>query len=143
MRDLLKDSNLRWTKQRQIIYDEICQIEGHFTAESVWQSLSSKDMDISLSTIYRTLQLLEEKNKLKQIPLGGETAEYECVSDSGHGHHHVVCLKCGKTMELHVDMMEDLEKLIKNKYRFTVLGHSVVFNGFCPKCKAKQSDNGN
>ncbi len=143
MKDLLKDSNLRWTKQRQLIYDEICRGGGHFTAEGVWESLLAKGINIGLSTVYRTLQLLVEKKKLKKIPLGGETAVYECMKGSGHGHHHVVCVKCGRTVELHVDMLDDIEKLIKNKYGFTVLGHSVVFNGICPQCMEKESDDGN
>jgi Fur family ferric uptake transcriptional regulator len=142
MKDLLKDSNLRWTKQRQLIFDEICKGSGHYTAEGVWESLNKKGIHIGLSTVYRTLQLLVDKKKLKQIPLGGETAVFECIEKKGHGHHHVVCIKCNRTVELHVDKLDEIEKLIQEQYGFKILGHSVVFNGLSPDCMEEVSDDG-
>ena len=66
MRDLLKNTGLRWTKQRQSIYDEITDKKGHFTADDICGDLNKKNINPGLSTIYRTLQLLEEKNIVKQ-----------------------------------------------------------------------------
>jgi len=139
MRDLLKNTSLRWTKQRQLIYEEISLEKGHYTAEDIRKKLRCKNVDTGLSTIYRTIQLLEEKNIVKRVPLGTDTAVYETCEGKTHGHHHMHCKICGKTLEIHVDMLDDIENLIKIKYNFTVTGHTLMFNGICEKCMNKTS----
>ena len=138
MRDLLKNSGMRWTKQRQLIYDEISLEKGHYTAENIKNKLCEKNINTGLSTIYRTLQLLEENNIVKRVPLGLDTTVYESCDKKNHGHHHMHCTKCGKTMEIHVDMLDDLEKIIKTKYKFTITGHIVMFTGLCETCALKK-----
>ncbi len=143
MRDILKNSGMRWTKQRQLIYDEISAETGHFTAEDILRTLQKKKINTGLSTIYRTLQLFEEKNIVKRIPIGRDTAVYEGCEGASHGHHHMRCSKCGKTFEIHVDMLEDIENIIKMKYNFSITDHTVLFTGLCSSCKNKsESDNG-
>lgn len=143
MRDLLKNSGMRWTKQRQLIYEEISLEKGHYSAEDIRKKLSDKSVNSALSTIYRTLQLLEEKNIVKRIPLDKDTAVYETCEGKAHGHHHMHCKICHKTLEMHVDMLDDIEKLIKTKYKFTVTGHTLIFDGICELCKNNPpSDNG-
>jgi len=138
MRDILKKSGMRWTKQRQLIYDEISSEKGHYTAETIRNKLCEKNINTGLSTIYRTLQLLEENNIVKRVPLGLDTTVYESCDGKNHGHHHMHCIKCGKTMEIHVDMLDDLEKVIKTKYKFTVTGHTVMFTGLCDSCTSEK-----
>ncbi len=140
MRDILKNSGMRWTRQRQLIYDEISLEKGHYTAETIKNKLCEKNINTGLSTIYRTLQLLEENNIIRRVPLGLGTTVYESCDGKNHGHHHMHCTKCGKTMEIHVDMLDGLEKIIKTKYNFTITGHTVMFTGLCNSCAKKQSD---
>lgn len=137
MKDILKNSGMRWTKQRQLIYDEISSEKGHYTAETIRNKLCGKNVNTGLSTIYRTLQLLEENNIVKRVPLGLDTTVYESCFGKNHGHHHMHCTKCGETMEIHVDMLDELEKVIKTKYKFTVTGHTVMFTGICDSCNNK------
>lgn len=140
MRDILKDSGMRWTKQRQMIYEEITSESGHFTAEDILKTLNRKNINTGLSTIYRTLQLLEEKNIVKRLPIGRETTVYETCDSKSHGHHHMRCRKCGRTFEIHVDMLEDIEKIIKKNYDFTVTGHTVLFTGICSNYASDSND---
>ena len=79
MRDILKNSGMRWTRQRQLIYDEISLEKGHYTAKTIRNNLHKKNINIGLSTIYRTLQLLEENNIVKRVPLGLDTAVLRAV----------------------------------------------------------------
>lgn len=139
MKELLKDSNMRWTQQRQSIYEEVLSTKGHFTAEDLYGRFSRERKNIGLSTVYRTLQLLVEKKILTQLPTDDETAVYELSDGSTHGHHHVHCIKCGRTIELHIDKLEALENLIKEDHGFEILGHTVIFNGICPKCRRKKN----
>ncbi len=137
MKDLLNDSNMRWTTQRQSIYEEVLKLKGHFTAEEIYSSLLDNDQNVGLSTVYRTLQLLVDKKILSQLPTDDETAIYECADGSLHGHHHVHCIKCGKTIELYIDKLEELENCIRDDHGFEILGHTVIFNGICPACRKK------
>lgn len=135
MKDILKNSGMRWTRQRQLIYDQVCAENGHYTAEEIHCKLMAKDINAGLSTIYRTLQLLEDRNLIKRVPLGGDTAVYESCIGPDHGHHHMYCTSCGKMQEIHVDMLDDIEKLLKTKYDFHVTGHTVLFSGLCRNCQ--------
>ncbi len=137
MRDTLKKAGMRWTKQRQQIYDEIIDETKHYTAEDIHSKLVNKKIFIGLSTIYRTLQLLEGKNIVKRVPIGKDATVYETCEEESHGHHHMHCSRCGKILEIHVDMLEDIEKIIKTKYDFTITGHTVMFTGLCSTCYHK------
>ncbi|MBN2558023.1 MAG: transcriptional repressor [Clostridia bacterium] len=143
MKDLLRDTGMRWTRQRQLIYDEILRRKGHFSAEVIWKKLTTRHPGMGLSTIYRTLQLLEDKKIIKRIPIAGETTIYECEDGTPHGHHHIFCTECGKTIEMHVDMLDSIEEIVMEKYGFEISGHTVMFNGICPECRARlKSDPG-
>jgi Fur family ferric uptake transcriptional regulator len=139
LKDLLNDSKMRWTSQRQSIYEEVLRLKGHFTAEDIYNALIAKNLGAGLSTVYRTLQLLVDKNVLTQLPTDDDTALYECADGSLHGHHHVHCIKCGKTIELHIDKLDEIENHIKTIHGFDILGHTVIFNGICPSCQKKNS----
>jgi Fur family ferric uptake transcriptional regulator len=134
MKDILNKKGLRWTRQRQEIYNELKNETAHYTAEDILTKLRKKGIDTGLSTIYRTLQLLEENGLVKRLPIGRETAVYESCDKTDHGHHHMHCGKCGRMIEIHVDMLDDIEKLITKKYGFKVTGHTVLFTGLCPDC---------
>ena len=128
---------MRWTKQRQLIYEELSHEKGHYTAEDIRMKLIKKEINTGLSTIYRTLQLLEEKNIIKRVPLGGDTAVYESCEGQTHSHRHMKCTKCGRTLEIHVDRLDDIEKSINTNYNFKVTGHTVMFTGLCKDCLEK------
>ena len=139
MKDLLRGSNMRWTRQRQSIYEEVLSTEGHFTAEDLYSRFTDERKNIGLSTVYRTLQLLVDKKILIQLPTDDETSVYELSDGSTHGHHHVRCIKCGRTIELHIDRLEDIETMIREEHDFEILGHTVIFNGICPDCMKKKN----
>jgi len=139
MKDILKDSNMRWTHQRQSVYEEALGTKGHFTAEGIYRSLAERNINVGLSTVYRTLQLLVDKQILTQLPTDGETSVYECSDDSLHGHHHVKCIRCGKTIEIHMDRLEIIEKFIKREHDFEIISHTVIFNGICADCRNELS----
>ena len=139
MKDLLGNSNMRWTTQRQSIYEEALKMEGHFTAEDIYTNLLANNINVGLSTVYRTLQLLVEKKILSQLPTDDDTAIYECADGSLHGHHHVRCIRCGKTIELYIYRLDEIENFIKNDHGFEILGHTVIFNGICPACRKKET----
>ncbi|HRX43060.1 MAG TPA: transcriptional repressor [Clostridia bacterium] len=137
MKDLLNNSNMRWTSQRQTIYEEVQKTKGHFSAEEIYKKLLDQGGNIGLSTVYRTLQLLVDRKVLSQLPTDDDTALYECDDGSLHGHHHVHCISCGKTIELHIDKLDEIETHIKKTHDFEIIGHTVIFNGICPACRRK------
>lgn len=139
MKELLRNSNLRWTCQRQSIYEEVLKTDGHFTAEEIYGVLKDSKINAGLSTVYRTLQLLVDKKVLSQLPTDGETALYEIADGTLHGHHHVHCVKCGKTIELYIDKLDEIEQYIRTEHGFEVLSHTVIFNGICPECQNDKS----
>ena len=63
-------------------------------------------------------------------------SRYELVhEDELHRHHHLICTKCGKVIEVEGDLLENLEAKIEKQYNFKINDHSVKFFGICENCK--------
>lgn len=88
---------------------------------------------VNKTTIYRELDFLISKGFLRGIEFGEGKKRYEL--DTGHHHHHVVCLNCKKVED--VDLKTDLsgeEKLIQRNTGFKIKSHSLEFFGYCKNC---------
>lgn len=92
------------------------------------------NIKVNKTTIYRELDFLSNQGFLKGIEFGEGKKRYEL--DTGHHHHHLVCLNCKKVED--VDLKTDLsaeEKLIEKNTGFKIESHSLEFFGYCKNCK--------
>ena len=90
--DLLRSRGFRMTPQRRAIVAEIMAADGHISPSAVAQRVEARVPGVNPSTVYRTLDLLEEVGVLSHTHLEGG-AEYHLRSDSQHV--HLVCSRCG------------------------------------------------
>lgn len=132
----LKQKGYKLTPQRRAIVDIIITNEGkHLTAEEIYELVKIECPEIGLATVYRTVQLLEEMGVISKLDLNDGCSRYEFVhQNENHQHHHLICTKCGKVIEVEGDLLEELEHTIEEKYKFTVRNHSVKFYGICDEC---------
>jgi Fur family ferric uptake transcriptional regulator len=128
----LHQRGLRMTPQRQQVLDAVRALE-HATPEQV--SVAVPDVD--LTTVYRTLELLEELDLLRHTHLGHGAASFRLAEDD---HVHVVCHSCGKVIDVPDDLIDPLAERLMRERDFTVdRSHFTVF-GRCSDCAATESE---
>jgi Fur family ferric uptake transcriptional regulator len=130
----LKKKGLKLTPQRKIIIDAIHSAEAHLTAEEIIAHVQARMPEIHKSTIYRTLELLEKNGSVFKSKLGDHFIYHH--AEEGH-HHHLVCSKCGKTIECDEDLFTPVEDSLARKYGFRVNFKHLVVSGLCEECSSK------
>ena len=109
-------------------------VDRHVSAEEIHAQVRAKYPYANISTIYRTLELLKELGLVTEITLGDGCVRYH-PSEKGH-HHHLVCQKCGKTIDLPEAELISLEGALSRDYKFKAnLRHLAIF-GLCADCQA-------
>ncbi|MGG7164407.1 Fur family transcriptional regulator [Clostridium ihumii] len=136
LKDELKEKGYKLTPQRRAILNGIINSEGeHLTAEELYDLVKADCPEIGLATVYRTVQLLEELGVICRLDLDDGISRYELSQgDDNHNHHHLICTKCNKVIEVQGDLLEEIEKVIEEKYKFKIENHSLKFYGFCDEC---------
>ena len=140
---LLKENGLKVTTQRIAILDVLqSRPDTHLTAEEIYEYVREQYPEIGLATVYRTIQLLSDLHLIDKLNLDDGFVRYEIGKmgsefESGHHHHHLICLGCGKVFSFEDDMLESLENRIKEKLQFDIVDHEVKFYGYCVKCQKK------
>ncbi|MEA1974108.1 MAG: Fur family transcriptional regulator [Bacillota bacterium] len=133
---IIGKSEYKLTTQRKNIIDIILKNEDkHFNCEDIYDEIREIDSNIGLATIYRTLKIFVGLDILTELNFGDGSIRYDikCLND-GHNHHHLVCTKCGKIIEVKDDSLEDLEREIEEIYGFQVENHKCKFTGICKDC---------
>jgi Fur family ferric uptake transcriptional regulator len=136
--DLLKKTSLKNTKQRNLILSIIKDINKPLTAEEIYKELLKKDCKINLSTVYRTLSLLTNKDVLIKVLKGDGTAAYE-LNDLSH-RHYITCSLCKSSMLLDCCPVRELSEDVSRKTGFKVTGHSLQLTGICSNCLKKKNE---
>lgn len=127
----LKENGIRVTQGRISILQIIESSDKGLSAESLYYECRKKDNNLNLSTVYRTLDLLEGNNIIKKINIDGP-AIYVLKKES---HKHILqCDVCQRQVEIPCPM-EEIEEAIKNKVGFSLTKHKLELNGICDKCK--------
>jgi Fur family ferric uptake transcriptional regulator len=132
----LKKKGLRLTQPRRLIMDYIHDRGDHITAEEIISYVHVKFPRINKSTIYRTLELLEKNECVFKSESRERTIYHH--AEEGH-HHHLVCNRCGKTIECADDIFTPVEKSLAERYSFRVYFRHLVMSGFCEECRSKES----
>lgn len=129
----LRACGLRVTPQRAIIFAAIEKLEGHITAEQIFQEVQKVNPYISLATVYRTLELLQELNLINQTNFGRSQA-YFALKEHGP-HHHLVCVECGKIEEFEDALFEPVRLSLRQQFGFEAHTDHMSIFGLCQKCR--------
>jgi Fur family ferric uptake transcriptional regulator len=132
----LKAKGLKLTPQRMLIVDVIHEATGHLTAEEIIGYVQARMPGVNKSTVYRTLELLEEYGCVYKSELGDSFIYHH--EEEGH-HHHLVCRRCGKTINCSENLFAPVQKLLRDKYHFHADFKHLVMSGICEECLGKQN----
>lgn len=136
---LLKSKGLKVTNQRIAVLEVLQSgTDEHLTAEEIFDLVREKHPDIGLATVYRTIQLLVDMKLIEKLSLDDGFVRYEIDkdTDTGHRHHHLVCLGCSKVICFKKDLVTSFESEIAKSLDFHVTDHELKVYGYCKKCKA-------
>lgn len=124
--------NLRMTKQRQVILDELRKMHTHPTADEMYRLLRKRLPKISLGTVYRNLEVLSDCGLIQKIEVAGTQKRFD--GNASH-HHHVRCAQCSRLEDVYVDVDVEMDQRVSRLTEFDVATHRMEFVGVCPTCK--------
>jgi Fur family ferric uptake transcriptional regulator len=129
--ELLRERGSRLTPQRRAILRIIREHEGHLSADEIYDLARREVPRLSLSTVYRTLDLLKELDLVSELQLAGDHSRYEAQSQE---HQHLVCLSCGKVVEFQCAHCTAVHQRLASEHGFSITGGRVEIFGYCEEC---------
>jgi Fur family ferric uptake transcriptional regulator len=130
--DRLKGAGKRLTPQRRLVLDAVEQL-GHATPDEVLAKARVAQPTLSLSTVYRNLEVLEELGLVRHAHLSDRAPTYHSVG--GHEHFHLVCRTCGAVISVGPALLTPLLERLDVDHGFVPdVGHLTVF-GTCRDCR--------
>ncbi len=130
-----KELGLNATTQRIIIYKAIINDTTHPSPEEIHSKIKDENPTISLATVYKNLETLSEYGFIKKVTPLHTKVRYD---PNLNKHHHLVCVRCGKIIDLNDDDLNHIQlpdKLIGNNI---LLNYSIQFNIICEECQLKE-----
>ena len=139
MENPLVTKKLRKTKARNLIISILSQDKDKaFSVEELHEACGA-DLQIDLSTVYRTMHTLAESGFVTKSMHPNGKAYFQIASQQGTEHHHrIVCSKCKASADIAVCPLHDLENQILSETGFTMTSHSIELTGLCPTCKDEE-----
>jgi Fur family ferric uptake transcriptional regulator len=108
---------------------------SHLSAEDVHQHLLEAEARVSLATIYRTLRLLVEMGFLQELELTEGGRRFELCSGDHRDHHHLVCIRCGRTEEFESISVIEAGREAAQSHGFELIESSLNVRAICPDCR--------
>ncbi|MFQ6034509.1 MAG: Fur family transcriptional regulator [Sedimentisphaerales bacterium] len=130
------EKGLRHTAQRQQIVKIFLSTERHMTVQELYDLVRKKHKGIGYATVARTVKLMRESGICRQVDFGDGTQRFE--HKYGHEHHdHLICIKCGKFVEIYSKKLEKLQEELVKKHGYVQEYHKLDIFGMCPGCGKK------
>ena len=127
----------RSTRPFQAVLDELARSEDFRSAQDIYAALRARGSGVGLATVYRALQSLVESGRADVLRKeAGEAVYRECGEIH---HHHLVCRRCGKTVEVQGPAVERWADQMADKHGFTDVSHTVELFGVCGACQDRSS----
>ena len=130
----LRARGLRWTNQRRIVVEVLAGVAGHVTGAELVDGCRAIDPATTPSTVYRTLDVLEEIGLVSHSHGREGRAEFHVNPSTDHG--HLVCSACGRTWELEADEVRPLARGLETSRGFSVDVDHLTIEGRCATCRA-------
>ncbi|MFP5347766.1 MAG: Fur family transcriptional regulator [Actinomycetes bacterium] len=131
--DALRSRGLRVTNQRRQVLKAVEELR-HATADQVCARVQDEAPDLSLSTVYRTLELFEQLGLVTHAHLEHGAPTYHAVS--GHEHLHLVCRGCGSVTEASAETGRRFAAQLAEEHGFRSDIRHLAVHGICVRCQA-------
>ena len=130
---VLNKAGMRATNQRALIMEIIRRGKGHLDADEIHRRAREKKPRLSLSTVYRTLQIFKKAGLVEELHFNEDHHHYEVKPATEH--HHLLCLGCGRVIEFNRPLSRYIKRNVPEAKGFDVVDTEVRMTGYCPKCR--------
>ncbi|WP_322750069.1 MULTISPECIES: Fur family transcriptional regulator [unclassified Frankia] len=127
----LRSRGYRLTPQRQLVLEAVARL-GHATPEDIVTEVRRTAGGVNISTVYRTLELLEKLKLVSHAHLGHGAPTYHAAG--AEDHVHLVCGACGAVQEVSPTVLSDLVVALRDRFGFAVDVNHVALTGRCVDC---------
>ena len=124
----------RMTRQRMLILEELRGMCSHPTAEELYSRVRARMPHISLSTVYRNLEMLASAREILRLDSAGTIRRFD---GNTMPHRHIKCTRCGRVADLPRTPVPN-PSMTLFMWSFTVTGVRVEFEGLCDECRLTQ-----
>lgn len=132
---IIRDAGYKMTNQRTTILRYLASKHTHPTVEMIHQGLTEMGEQLSVATIYNTLEMLQEVQLVLVIDSDVDGKQH--FDYFGNPHYHVMCTSCGKIVDGEQFDMSQLTRIASDETGYKVSGYHVELRGLCPECQAK------
>jgi len=133
---VLNGTGMRVTNQRALIMEIIRQGQGHLDADEIYHRARKKEPRLSLSTVYRTLQMFKKLGLVEELHFDDTHHHYEVKPSIEH--HHLVCLGCGRVIEFRYPLARYVKKNVAEAKDFDITETEIRMLGYCARCRQKR-----
>jgi Fur family ferric uptake transcriptional regulator len=130
----------RVTGARRSLLSVLVSAHGHLTADELAARVQAEHPDVHLSTIYRSLDALEQLGLVDHVHLGHGRAVYHLTDDP---HQHLVCESCGVVIEVPDSTFAELADDLSGRYGFVIRPNHFAVLGRCAGCVGGGNAGGN
>ena len=121
---------MKLTPQRLAVLEYLENNIEHPSAEDVYRAVSERFPTMSLATVYNTLEALRLRGELVELSIDQNRKRFD---PNPEPHNHLICTKCRKILDIHVDYKIELpEDTVRD---FEITGSHIEFYGICPDCR--------
>lgn len=125
---------LKYSRQREIIKENLMHREDHPTADMVYMDVRETFPNISLGTVYRNLQLLTDLGEIQKLNVGDGVDHFDAKT---FPHYHFICSECGSVIDLQMDNIDTIKDIAGVNFDGQIAGHITYFYGICGNCCKK------
>lgn len=134
----LRARGWRLTPQRRVVAEVLDHRRGHLTAEDVHAEARQRLPEVSLATVYNTLNELVSMGEVLAVTAADGPRRYD--TNVAVPHQHLVCVRCQQVIDVHPSGQDALGLSRRERHGYQMLGVEVVFKGVCPDCAAAEGD---
>jgi Fur family transcriptional regulator, ferric uptake regulator len=132
-------SSPKVTRHRERILAELRVLDTFASAQDLYLHLRACGSPISLSTVYRTLHLLDRQGHVDVVGEPGGERRYRARPDPRH-RHYLICRHCGHSIAVDTTTIEDWAAALPEHTGFADIAHTVELTGTCRRCAAGSGD---
>lgn len=134
-----KKSGLKNTRQRKAILNILSSSQQPMAAEDVYLELKQNQIDVNLSTVYRSLEIMSGKDVVRKVSVAGDNRMLYELNERSH-QHYLVCVNCKKIQPVGHCPLEAYEKSVARETNYAIMGHRLDIYGLCPECQTAAKD---
>lgn len=124
----------RTTRQRSALSELLARTPEFRSAQQLHAMLGEEGESVSLATVYRNLNALVEAGEVDALAAPGGETRYRRCRRTEH-HHHLVCRRCGRTVEVAETAVERWATQTARRHGFTEVSHAIELHGICAACR--------